>query len=136
MEADNRERAREELVCELVVLRVLAVDMQIGIDLIDASSAALVPDAKIAVGPGFQVPFAARIRAEAGIPTGAVGVITEGEQAEKILQEGKADLIFLARGLLRDPHWALRAAHDLGVTDAAAWPRQYERSKVAAHHKF
>jgi 2,4-dienoyl-CoA reductase-like NADH-dependent reductase (Old Yellow Enzyme family) len=98
-----------------------------GVDLIDASSGGLVADAKIPVGPGYQVPFAARIRAEAGIATGAVGLITEPAQAQAIVQNGEADLVFLARELLRDPYWPMRAATALGID--IPWPKQYERAK-------
>jgi 2,4-dienoyl-CoA reductase-like NADH-dependent reductase (Old Yellow Enzyme family) len=98
-----------------------------GVDLIDASSGGMVPDAKIAVGPGYQVPFAERIRHEAGIATGAVGLITEPAQAQAIVESGQADLVFLARELLRDPYWPLRAATALGID--VPWPKQYERAK-------
>ena len=99
----------------------------IGIDLIDCSTGGMVPDVTIPAGPGFQVPFAAGVRREAGIATGAVGIITEPEQAERILANGEADAIFLARELLRDPYWPLRAARELGVD--VAWPNQYARAK-------
>ncbi|WP_028638740.1 NADH:flavin oxidoreductase/NADH oxidase [Nocardioides sp. URHA0032] len=98
-----------------------------GVDLVDTSSGGNVV-AQIPVGPGYQVPFAARVRAEAGIPTGAVGKITEPKQAEEILAEGSADVVLLARELLRDPHWPLRAAHELGETEADLWPVQYRRA--------
>jgi 2,4-dienoyl-CoA reductase-like NADH-dependent reductase (Old Yellow Enzyme family) len=98
-----------------------------GVDLIDTSSGGTVPSAPIPLGPGYQVPFAARIRREAQIATGAVGMITEAAQAERILAEREADLIFIARGLLRDPYWPLHAAHELGVD--VAWPKQYARAK-------
>ncbi|MFO7189052.1 MAG: NADH:flavin oxidoreductase/NADH oxidase [Pseudomonadota bacterium] len=100
---------------------------ELGIDLIDCSSGGLVPDAKIPAGPGFQVPFAERIRAEAGIATGAVGFITEPQQAEDIIAKGQADVVLLARELLRDPHWPLRAAHVLRAD--IPWPKQYERAR-------
>ena len=98
-----------------------------GVDLVDVSSGgnAIVD---IPVEPGYQVPFARRIRAEAGIPTGAVGLITEPKQAEEIVADGSADVVLLARALLRDPHWALRAAHDLGAD--ADWPKQYLRAAL------
>ena len=98
-----------------------------GVDLVDVSSGgnAIVD---IPVEPGYQVPFARRIRAEAGIPTGAVGLITEPKQAEEIVADGSADVVLLARALLRDPHWALRAAHDLGVEPD--WPKQYLRAAL------
>jgi 2,4-dienoyl-CoA reductase-like NADH-dependent reductase (Old Yellow Enzyme family) len=100
---------------------------EIGIDLIDCSTGGMVPDALIPAGPGFQVPFAAGVRREAGIATGAVGIITEPAQAEQILADGQADAIFLARELLRDPYWPLHAARELGVD--VAWPNQYVRAK-------
>lgn len=100
---------------------------EIGIDLIDCSSGGLTPDARIPAAPGFQVPFAAGVRKGAGIATGAVGLITEPEQAEKILVGEQADAIFLARELLRDPYWPLHAAHELGVD--IEWPNQYARAK-------
>jgi 2,4-dienoyl-CoA reductase-like NADH-dependent reductase (Old Yellow Enzyme family) len=106
----------------------LARDLKaLGVDLIDASSGGLAPQQQIALRPGYQVPFAERIRAEAGIPTGAVGLITEPEQAESILQDGSADIVLLARELLRDPYWPLHAATALGAD--VAWPVQYQRAK-------
>ncbi|HKS27438.1 MAG TPA: NADH:flavin oxidoreductase/NADH oxidase [Pyrinomonadaceae bacterium] len=101
--------------------------LEAGVDLIDCSSGGLVPGAKIAVGPGYQVPFAARIREEASVATGAVGMITEAHQAEEIVSQGKADAIFLARAMLRDPYWPLHAARTLGAH--IPWPVQYERAK-------
>ena len=98
-----------------------------GADLVDCSSGGLVPHQKIELGPGYQVPFARRIRLEGGIATGAVGLITEAEQAERIVASGDADLVFLARELLRNPRWPLAAAHRLGVR--VAWPPQYERAR-------
>ncbi|KEZ50848.1 NADPH dehydrogenase NamA [Metabacillus indicus] len=95
-----------------------------GVDLIDVSSGALVP-ADIKVFPGYQVKFAERIREGASIDTGAVGLITTGTQAEEILGNGRADLIFLARALLRDPYWPRTAAAELGVAIEA--PKQYAR---------
>jgi 2,4-dienoyl-CoA reductase-like NADH-dependent reductase (Old Yellow Enzyme family) len=97
-----------------------------GVDLIDCSSGAMVPWAKIPVGPGFQVPFAERIRKEAGILTGAVGMITEPAQADAIIRNGQADMVLLAREFLRDPYWALRAAKALGADQVA--PVQYQRA--------
>jgi 2,4-dienoyl-CoA reductase-like NADH-dependent reductase (Old Yellow Enzyme family) len=99
----------------------------LGVDLIDASSGGIVPSAKIPLGPGYQTPFAERIRRETGILTGAVGMITSPEQAQHILATGQADLVLLARELLRDPYWPLRAAHAL--KQPAAWPKQYERAR-------
>ncbi len=98
-----------------------------GVDLVDCSSGGLVPQQKIPVGPGYQVPFAEAVRREAKVPTGAVGLVTEAQQAEEIVASGKADAVFLARALLRDPHWPLHAAKALGVD--AKWPVQYERAK-------
>jgi len=97
-----------------------------GVDLVDVSSGGQVPDAKIPVGPAFQAPFAARIRAEAGIPTAAVGMITEPNQANALVAEGKADMVFMAREMLRDPYWPVHAAASLG--EAASWPVQYLRA--------
>ena len=97
-----------------------------GVDLVDTSSGGNVAGAKIPVGPGYQVEFAERIRRDAGIPTGAVGMITDPHQAEEIIQGGKADVVVLARELLRDPYWPLRAARVLGVK--VTWPSQYERA--------
>ncbi|GGF07830.1 NADPH dehydrogenase NamA [Hymenobacter cavernae] len=98
-----------------------------GVDLIDASTGGNVPQAKIPVGPGYQVEFAERIKQEAGIPTGAVGIITNAQQAEAILENNQADLIFMAREFLRDPYFPLHAAQDLGVD--VEWPVQYQRAK-------
>jgi 2,4-dienoyl-CoA reductase-like NADH-dependent reductase (Old Yellow Enzyme family) len=100
---------------------------EIGIDLIDCSTGGLVGDAKIPVAPGFQVPFASAIRKEAGLAVGAVGLITEAKQAEEILTSEFADVVFLARELLRDPYWPLHAAKIL-QTDIA-WTVQYVRAK-------
>jgi 2,4-dienoyl-CoA reductase-like NADH-dependent reductase (Old Yellow Enzyme family) len=97
-----------------------------GVDLIDCSSGGNVAQAKIPLGPGYQVPFAERIRRETGIMTGAVGLITEPAQAEEIVREGRADLVFLARQLLRDPYWPLHAAQALG--DPPPVPEQYLRA--------
>src|SRR5262249_10297130 len=94
-----------------------------GADLIDCSSGALGPGAKIPVGLGYQAPFAERVRREASVPTGAVGMIRSAMQAEHILRTGQADLVFLARELLRDPYWPLRAARRLKVL--VPWPPQY-----------
>lgn len=97
-----------------------------GVDLIDCSSGGVAPGAKIQVGPGYQVPFARQIRAEAGVATGAVGMITEAQQANAILQNGDADLVLLARELLRDPYFPMHAAQQLGVPVKA--PAQYLRA--------
>ena len=98
-----------------------------GADLIDVSSGGLHHEQQITVGPGYQVPFSRALK-EVGAVTGAVGLITEPQQAEDILSGGDADVVLLARELLRDPHWPLRAARELGVD--VAWPRQYERAKL------
>ncbi len=97
-----------------------------GVDLIDCSSGGNVPQAAIPLGPGYQVPFAERIRRETGIMTGAVGLITEPAQAEEILREGRADLVILARQMLRDPYWPIHAAIALG--DSPPVPDQYLRA--------
>lgn len=99
---------------------------QVGVDLVDVSSGGLVPNAKIAVGPAYQAPFAQRIRTEAAISTAAVGMITDPEQANAIVSGGKADMVFLARAMLRDPYWPLHAAAALAET--ASWPVQYLRA--------
>lgn len=99
-----------------------------GVDLIDCSSGGLVPDAWIPVGPGFQVPFAERIRREAGIATAAVGLITAASHADEIVRNGRADLVLLARELLRDAEWPLRAARELGLGAALPPPAQYARA--------
>jgi 2,4-dienoyl-CoA reductase-like NADH-dependent reductase (Old Yellow Enzyme family) len=101
----------------------------LGIDLVDCSSGGLAPGAEIPFSPGYQVPFAERIRREAAIATGAVGLITEPAQADAIIRDGRADLVLLARQLLREPGWPLRAAHELGRDDAELWPRQYLRAR-------
>ncbi|HEY5673454.1 MAG TPA: NADH:flavin oxidoreductase/NADH oxidase [Malonomonas sp.] len=98
----------------------------LGIDLIDCSSAGLTADAVIPVAPGFQTPLAAQIKAEVGIATGAVGLITAAVQAEQILATGLADVIFLARELLRDPYWPMHAALQLKAEHP--WPPQYQRA--------
>ncbi|MGR3810966.1 NADH:flavin oxidoreductase/NADH oxidase [Jiulongibacter sp. NS-SX5] len=98
-----------------------------GVDVIDCSSGGLVPPSAIKVEPGYQVPFAEQIKKEAGVATAAVGLITDAHQANQIVEEEKADLIFIGRESLRDPNFPLRAAHDLGV--AIEWPVQYERGK-------
>jgi len=99
----------------------------LGVDLVDCSSGGVVPHAKIPVGPGYQVSFAECIRREAGIMTGAVGMITAPEQADQVIRSGQADLVLLARQLLRDPYWPLHAAQALG--QEVRWPVQYFRAK-------
>jgi len=106
----------------------LAKQLQpLGVDLIDCSSGGAVPNVQIPAGPGYQVPFAEQIRKAAGIRTAAVGMITMPEQADQILRTGQADMVFLARELLRDPYWPLRAADELKQT--GPWPKQYLRAK-------
>ncbi|MGS2586432.1 NADH:flavin oxidoreductase/NADH oxidase [Streptomyces hebeiensis] len=97
-----------------------------GVDLLDVSSGGNAPRVRIPAGPGYQVPFAARVKAETRLPVAAVGLITEPEQAEKIITNGEADAVLLGRELLRDPSWARRAARELGGTVFV--PRQYHRS--------
>jgi 2,4-dienoyl-CoA reductase-like NADH-dependent reductase (Old Yellow Enzyme family) len=96
-----------------------------GVDLIDVSSGGLTPEQRVVAGPGYQVPFAHAVREGSGLPTAAVGLITEPAQAEQVLAEGSADAVMLARAVLRDPTWPLRAAHELGVD--VEWPPQYAR---------
>ena len=108
-----------------------AVDVAVGlighgVDLIDVSSGGLVPDQQIPIGPGYQVPLARVVREGSGLPTAAVGLITDPRQAEQVLAEGSADAVFLARAVMRNPHWPLMAAHELGVP--APWPPQYRRA--------
>ena len=99
----------------------------LGVDLVDCSSGGLVPWAKVPAAPGYQVPFAARVRREAGVASAAVGLITTPEQAEAIVASGQADLVLMARELLRDPRFPLRAATALGAT--GPWPAQYLRAR-------
>ncbi|MDP2956385.1 MAG: NADH:flavin oxidoreductase/NADH oxidase [Longimicrobiales bacterium] len=98
-----------------------------GVDLVDASSGGLVPHQKMPLAPGYQVPFASRIRREAGIATAAVGLITDPAQADSIIRDGDADVVLLGREMLRQPHWPLVAAHALGVE--GPWPAQYLRAR-------
>ncbi len=99
-----------------------------GVDLIDCSSGGSVPDAKIPTNPGYQVPFAEKIRREANIPTAAVGAITEPQQADEIIHTGKADLVYMAREFLRDPYWPAHAARALGHPKKVPPPVQYARA--------
>lgn len=99
---------------------------QEGADLIDTSSGGTLASPNISLSPGYQVPFAERIRQEAGIATGAVGLITEAAQADEIIHSGKADIVLLARELLRDPYWPVHAARKLG--QIVSWPQQYLRA--------
>lgn len=99
---------------------------KLGVDLIDCSSGGTVPNAKIPMAPGYQVPFAEIIRREAGILTGAVGMITGAKQADEIIRQQKADIVLLAREFLRQPYWPIHAAQELGRE--IAWPAQYLRA--------
>jgi len=92
----------------------------------------LLPHVRIPVGPGYQTPFAERIRKEAGIPTAAVGMITDPAQADHIVRTGQADMVLLAREFLRQPYWALEAARDLDRP--ASWPVQYLRAAPSGTH--
>jgi 2,4-dienoyl-CoA reductase-like NADH-dependent reductase (Old Yellow Enzyme family) len=100
----------------------------VGVDLIDCSSGGNVPKAKIPAAPGYQISFAERIKKEASILTGGVGLITEAQQAEKIISDEQADIVLLARQMLRDPYWALHAAKELNV-DLEYFPKHYLRAK-------
>jgi 2,4-dienoyl-CoA reductase-like NADH-dependent reductase (Old Yellow Enzyme family) len=99
-----------------------------GVDLIDCSSGGAAPGAKIPAGPGYQVPFSARIRNEAGIATAAVGLIAKPDQAGEILRAGEADMVLLAREFLRDPYWPLRHAKEGDGARPPAPPKQYARA--------
>ncbi len=107
----------------VVLARALA---EAGADLVDSSSGGAVPRADIPVGPGYQVPLAEQVRTGGALPVGAVGMITEPEQAEAILAQGRADLVLLGRELLRDPYWPSRAIEALGAD--GGWPDQYARA--------
>lgn len=109
-------------------VQLAALLKQRGVDLLDVSGGGLVPYAKIPAAPGYQVPFAARIRRETGLKTGAVGLITEPAQAEAVLADGDADLILLGRELLRDPYFPLHAA--AALYEDVKWPVQYDRAKL------
>ncbi len=100
---------------------------RVGVDLVDCSSGGTVPDAVVPAAPGFQVPFSAAVRREAGIATGAVGLITEPGQADLIVSTGMADAVVIGRAFLRDPYWPLHAARTLGAS--VPWPSQYLRAK-------
>ena len=100
----------------------------LGVDLIDVSTAGLDPRQQIPVGPGYQVPFARMVREGSGLPVAAVGLITEAQQAEQVLVEGSADAVLLARAVLRNPHWPLQAAAELG--DDIAWPDPVRASQA------
>ena len=104
----------------IVLCRELKV---LGVDLIDVSSGGATPDAKIPVSKGYQIPFARRIREEAKIRTGGLGLITDAQYADEIITSGQADLVFIGRELLREPYWAIKAQHSMG--EEPAWPIQY-----------
>jgi len=97
-----------------------------GVDVMDCSSGGVVPDAKITVAPGYQVPFAEKIRHGADIATAAVGYITEPKQADEIVRQGQADVVLLARQFLREPYWPAHAARTLGYKLVP--PNQYARA--------
>lgn len=97
-----------------------------GVDLLDVSTGGNASGVRVPVGPGYQVPFAARVKAETPMPVAAVGLITDAEQAEKILANGEADAVLLGRELLRNPSWARQAAHQAGAEVRV--PDQYHRS--------
>jgi 2,4-dienoyl-CoA reductase-like NADH-dependent reductase (Old Yellow Enzyme family) len=99
----------------------------LGVDLVDCSSGGVVPQVRIPVGPGYQVRFAQEIRRGTGLATGAVGMITSPQQADQIIRLEQADVVLLARQLLRNPYWPLHAARKLG--HEGAWPKQYLRAR-------
>ncbi|MGH3415836.1 MAG: NADH:flavin oxidoreductase/NADH oxidase [Actinocrinis sp.] len=101
-----------------------------GVDLFDVSTGGNSPDQQIVLGPGYQVPFAEHVRRESALPVATVGLITEPDQAEKILADEAADAVLLGRALLREPNWPQRAAQALG--DQIPWPLQYERARPTA----
>jgi len=100
---------------------------EVGVDLMDVSSGGLIPSAHIVTGPGYQVPFSEAIRQSANMATGTVGQITSAEQAEQIISNHQADVVFLGRELMRDPYWPLHAASKLKAE--IDWPKQYLRAK-------
>ncbi len=109
----------------IAVAKVLKL---LGVDVVDCSSGGVVPHARIPLGPGYQVAFAQRLRSDAAIATGAVGMITDPAQADQIIRTEQADLVFLARQLLREPYWPLHAARALG--HEIQWPPQYDRARL------
>lgn len=121
---DTRDERQGWTVADTVELAIRL--KALGVDLMDVSSGGSAPDADIPVGPGYQVPFAARVRKEVEIPTAAVGMITEPDQAEEIIAGEQADAVFLARELLRNPTWIRQAAERFGAT--LAHPPQYSRA--------
>lgn len=113
-------------------IRLARAAAEHGVDLLDVSSGGAVAHQQIPVGPGYQTGFAARIRRETGARSGTVGLLTSAGQAEHAVATGQADGVFIARAALRDPHWWLRAAFELG--HEPAWPPQYGRA--APRHSF
>ncbi len=113
---------------ETEAVKLAAILKDKGVDLIDCSSGGLAKSQQIPVGPGYQVPFSNKIKHETGILTGTVGLITNARQAEEILVKDEADLIIMARELLRDPYFPLHAAKELGAE--IEWPAQYQRAKL------
>lgn len=108
-------------------VRLVQALTTVGVDLIDCSSGGLSPLQRISLSPGYQVPFSARIKRETGASTAAVGLITDPAHAESVIVNGEADLVLMAREMLRNPHWPLLAAHALGAH--VSWPSQYERAR-------
>lgn len=108
-------------------VKLAAILKEKGVDVIDCSTGGNIPGVRIPLTPGYQVSFAEKIKNETGVLTGAVGLITTAQQAEEILQQGSADLIFMAREMLRDPYFALHAAKQLDTE--TEWPVQYQRAK-------
>ncbi|MBB4919299.1 NADH:flavin oxidoreductase/NADH oxidase [Streptosporangium saharense] len=122
---ENPEDEREGWTADETVLLAKEL-LSRGVDLLDTSTGGNAPGVRIPLGPGYQVPFAARVRTETGMPVGAVGLITEPHQAEEIVASGQADAVLLGRELLRDPHWPHRAARELAAS--APWPDQYRHA--------
>jgi 2,4-dienoyl-CoA reductase-like NADH-dependent reductase (Old Yellow Enzyme family) len=128
--SENPEDPREGWTGEDTVL--LAKELLAhGVDLLDVSTGGAVPGAKIVPAPNYQVPFAHQVRDQSGMPTAAVGLITEPQQAEAILKSGQADAVLLGREFLRNPYWPRHAAQSLGVDPE--WPAQY--AYVVQRHK-
>lgn len=111
-------------------IRLARALKSLGVDLVDCSAGGLVPEARPTEGPGYQVPFAAAVRREAGVPTAAVGYVTAPAQAAQIVATGLADAVCLGRELLRNPHWPLAAARALGAE--GPWPLPYLRARPAS----
>jgi len=109
-------------------VRLARILGELGADLVDCSSGGAVPGVEVPAAPGYQVPFARRVRAESGVPSGAVGLITRPEQAQAIVERGEADLVLLAREMLRDPSWPQHAARELGLDARPLFPPQYLRA--------